>query len=61
MVLGQLVECIGHEVSGDGPAWTLFLEQIGQSHVLEDVECVDISITMAITYGMDNFLADWTR
>ena len=61
MMLGQLVEYSSHELSRDGPARTLFLEQIAQPHVLEGVECTDISMTMVITNGLDISMTSWMR
>ena len=61
MMLGQLVEYSSHELSRDGPARTMFLEQIGQPHVLEGLECTDISMTMVITNGLDVSMTSWMR
>jgi len=55
MMLGQLAEYDGHELSRNSPTRTLFLEEVTQPHVLEAVECTDI-LTTVITDGME-----WTR
>ena len=61
MMLGQLVEYSSHELSRDGPARTMFLEQIAQPHVLEGLECTDIFMTMVITNGLDVSMTSWMR